>query len=103
MDRSCVITLVGETYTTDGIGQQIVTPIATDVYAQVESVSGTEWHDAGRNGIRPSYRFVMFLYDYNDETTIEYNGKSYSVYRTFIRKDDNIELYVQERGGDNNA
>jgi len=99
MDKSCVITLVGATFTQDDIGQQIETPVTTDVYAQIGSVSGTEWHEAGRNGIRPVYKFTMFLYDYNDELSVVYNGKTYGVYRTYIRRDDKIELYVQEKGG----
>lgn len=41
----------------------------------------------------------MFKYDYADEQIVEYKGMRYVVYRTYIRKDDNIELYVQKELG----
>jgi len=99
MDKSCIITLLSHTYTKDSIGQQIETETRKDVYAKIGSVTGTEWHNAGKNNINPSYRFVMFLYDYNDEEVIEYNGQRYGVYRTYMTDNDMIELYVQKKAG----
>jgi hypothetical protein len=43
----------------------------------------------------------MFAADYEDEPIVEYNGKRYSVYRTFFGKTDSIELYVERKGGTN--
>lgn len=99
MDRSDVITLNTTYYTTDSIGQRIAVNVPKNAYCQVSSVSRTEWLEAGRNGIRPQYVFTMFRYEYDGELTLEYKGKTYSIYRTYERKDDKIELYTEARGG----
>ena len=36
-----------------------------------------------------------------DEEIVEYNGKTYSVYRTYLKRSDQIELYVERKGGTN--
>lgn len=99
MDRSSVITLIKKEYTQDAIGQQVAVESERDIYAQVSSVSGTEWHSAGRNGIRAELRFIIFAYDYDDEEIIKYNGVTYSVYRTYMSNTDNLELYVKKKAG----
>ena len=43
----------------------------------------------------------MFFGDYSGESVVEYNGGTYSVYRTYLRKTDIIELYVERKGGTN--
>jgi hypothetical protein len=43
----------------------------------------------------------MFRYDYNGETIIKYEGQRYSVYSTYFGRDDEIELYVERKGGTN--
>lgn len=43
----------------------------------------------------------MFRHDYDGEPIVEYNGQRYSVYRTYIGRDDTIELYVERKGGSN--
>ena len=52
-----------------------------------------------RENEAPELRFTMFRYDYNDEEEIEYNGKYYRIYRTYLGKDDSIELYCERRKG----
>lgn len=101
MDRSDVITLLSSTYQQDdnGIWQEILEE--TDVFCQVNSVTRNEFFEAGRNGLNPEFEFVVFAYDYNGEKLVRYNGKTYSVYRTYRGRDDNLELYVQRTGGDN--
>jgi hypothetical protein len=42
----------------------------------------------------------MFRYDYEGEKLLEYNGKEYSIYRTYCPHDsDDIELYVERKTG----
>lgn len=101
MDRSDVINLISMTRTQDEYGRWIATPTAKEVYCQVESVTRAEFFDAGRNGLNPEYRFTMFCGDYSGESVVEYNGNTYSVYRTYLRKTDIIELYVERKGGTN--
>ena len=99
MDRSTVISLVGVTYQTDSIGQQVKTETTRDVYCNISSVSASEWFEGGRNGLNPQYRATMFRYDYEGELVAILNGVRYSVYRTYIGRNDTIELYLEKKAG----
>ena len=101
MDRSDVIKLITTTKTQDsrGVWRKSYTP--TQVFVQVDSISMSEFYEAGRNGLNPAFRFRMFQGDYNGEESCEYKGLPYSIYRTYMRDDDTIELYVQREGGTN--
>lgn len=101
MDRSDVINLIAVTRTQDEYGVWRKTETSRAVYCAVNSVSRTEYFEAGRNGLNPSYQLVMFAPDYQDEPIVEYKGKRYSVYRTYYAKNDQLELYVQREGGTN--
>ena len=102
MDRSDVLTLVSQSYTpdhTDELGQLIPVEEKREVFCSVGSVSFAEWSEGGRQGLRPELRATMFLYDYNGEDTAIYRDCRYAVYRTYIGKNDTIELYLERRAG----
>ena len=101
MDRSTTISLITETRTQDDYGVWRTSETKTDVFCQVNSVSRNEFFDGGRNGLNPEFVFTMFFGDYNGERTVEYNGKRYSVYRTYHARTDVLELYVERTGGTN--
>lgn len=103
MDRSTPIRLITETVGKDEYGINTTTVTSRTVFAQVDSVTRAEFHDAGRNGLNPQYRFTMFAYDYEGEKIVEYNGLQYSVYRTFMKRNDELELYVERQGGSNGS
>ena len=99
MDRSSVVTLISETWIEDAYGIYQPTRTERDVYCNVSSVTQSDWYEGGRNGLNPEYRFTMFFYDYADEEIIRYNGKEYTVYRTYRAENDEIELYCQRKQG----
>lgn len=101
MDRSDVIKLINEIYTTDDYGVQTVSVEKREVFAQVRSVTRNEFFEGGRNGLNPEIMFSMFEGDYNDERTLEWRGKQYGVYRTYLTRNDAIELYCERKGGTN--
>ena len=101
MDRTSVITLIGAKQTQDSNGVWKSTQTERDVYCQVDSVTRSEFYEAGRNGLNPEYRFTMFLYDYDGEDTLRYNGRTYGIYRTYMGRNDSIELYAERKGGTN--
>ena len=101
MDRSEVITLLTATKTQDDYGVWHEQLNSRNVFCQVNSVTHTEFFEGGRSGLNPEYRITMFFGDYNDEKLLTYKGKTYSVYRTDIGKNDTIELYVERKGGSN--
>lgn len=99
MDRSDVVTLVGYTRQQNSYGVWIETPTARDVFCQVNSVTRTEFFEGGRNGLKPEFRISLFAGDYNGEQTVIYKEKAYGVYRTYHAKTDELELYVERKGG----
>lgn len=103
MVRSDVITLVAVTRTQNEYGQWVASESTKDVYCEVDSVSQSEFFEGGRNGLNPEYRFTMFFADYNNEPIVEYKSQRYAVYRTYLNKNDKLELYVERKGGTNGA
>lgn len=101
MDRSDVIKLISVTRTQDIYGQFVDTETPRQVYCQVGSITQSEFYEGGRNGLNPEYRFTVFFADYEDETIVEYKGKRYAVYRTYLARNDRLELYVERKGGTN--
>lgn len=101
MDRSTPIKLLATQKSQNDYGVWEETQKSRDVFCQVESVTRAEFFEGGRNGLNPEFRMSMFSGDYNGERLLMYNGNTYSIYRTFIAKNDIIELYVERKGGTN--
>lgn len=99
MDRSELATLISETWTTDALGVSQKNETTRDVYVAVDSVTSDEWFNGSRQGLNPEFRFRMFRFDYEDEKIIEYQGDRYTIYRTYIGRNDVIELYAQRKQG----
>jgi hypothetical protein len=70
-----------------------------EVFCTKESVSEKEFFEGARNGFRPEIKFRLFYGDYSHEQIVEYEGTAYEVYRTYVRSDEMIELYVKRREG----
>ena len=72
------------------------------VFCEVESVTRSEYYNAGRSGLNPEYNMTVFQGDYNGETVAEYNGLAYGIYRTYkVPGTDYMELYLERKGGTN--
>lgn len=70
------------------------------VYAEIGSVSQTEFFSGGRIGLQPSLKAIIYDFEYSDEPIAKVNGKLYSIYRTYYTNGtDKVELYLEERGG----
>ncbi len=102
MDRSTPIYLVDQTYTADDAG--IISAQLTErmVYADTTSVSLAEWSEGSRIGLNPEIRFTMFAPDYQGEEILKYDGRYYSIYRTYHGRNDTIDLYCERRNGTDN-
>ncbi|MBR2552304.1 MAG: hypothetical protein IKF05_04860 [Erysipelotrichaceae bacterium] len=99
MDRTAVAYLIGQTYTTDQFGVQWPEETKQKIYCNVSSVSASEWFEGGRNGLNPELRITTFSADYSGEKIVEYNGARFTVYRTYLTRNDVIELYCERRKG----
>jgi hypothetical protein len=98
MNRSDTCVLVNSTYEKDEYGVMQKTETTAEVFCDVTSVSASEWFEGGRNGLNPEKRIKMFLYDYDGEKIVEVDGVRFTVYRTYVDRDE-IELYLEKRKG----
>lgn len=98
MNRNDVIYLVSEQSGQDEIGQFQSVQKAKKVFAYVSSISQKEWFEGGRNGLNPQYKCSVFFGDYDGEEKVRIGNTTYAIYRTY-HKDDEIELYLEERKG----
>lgn len=99
MDRSVVIYLLKNTPEQDSLGIWHDKEEERKVFAEVQSVTSNEWFEGGRNGLNPALRFKMFLYDYQGEKVIKFNGQYYTIYRTYVDRNELIELYTEVKKG----
>ncbi len=95
-----VLTLVAVRYAPDlnGVTKRC-DDIRRQVFCDAQSISRSEFFDAGRLGLQPEFQMVVDKIDYHGERLVEYRGKRYAVYRTYPQNTDKIELYVQEEVG----
>ena len=97
------MTLVYVRHEQDEIGVWNDMRMTRDIFCQVNSVSRDEFFQGGRSGLNPAYQFTAFAPDYRDETECIYKGKSYTIYRTDMSRNDTIELYAERSGGSNGS
>jgi SPP1 family predicted phage head-tail adaptor len=102
MNLAKKISLISTEYTQDDLGEWTETQTKTEVFAMVNSVTMSEFYQAGLQGFKPDYRFSVWATEYDDQELVEYKGKVYSVYRTYRPDDGRIELYVNEKKGEEN-
>lgn len=103
MDRSTQIKLISISYTTDALLQRVPVENERTIYADVQSVSRSEWNAAGQQGLKPEYELTVFGPDYQGEKIVAIQeGDSwprFSVYRTYRGRNDELSLYVERRTG----
>lgn len=99
MDRSRVIYLIKNDKQQNQYGVWADNTTERKVFAEVTSIGQSEWFEGGRQGLNPQLRFRMFAYDYQGESLLKYNNTIYSIYRTYVDKDEIIELYTELKKG----
>lgn len=100
MDEVTITLIKAGEATVDELGQYIEQEERTNVMAQVTSVSQSEFMSAGQMGFKPSMEFRVWQFEYSGEKVVEYNGTRYAVYRTYKAPDGRVELYTEDRVGE---
>lgn len=94
------ITLIKRTPTGfDSYGQETFTETTRAVFAKVTSASRGEFYQARQTGLEAEFVFTTDPVNYEGETVVEYNKERYSIYRTYRRGLDSLELYAQRQVG----
>ena len=101
MECSVKLIGIGTTTTIDSIGQYISNKTEVDVIAQIRDITQSEFTSAGMIGLKPAKEFRVRSWEYCGERLVEYGGVIYSVYRSYLAKDGRMELYTEERTGEN--
>ena len=99
------IDLITITTEKDSLNQVVEkTRTTASLYAELSSVSQTEFFSGGRLGLQPSLKATIYDFEYNEEPIVKVRysdskTKLYSVYRTYsVGGSDKLELYLEERG-----
>lgn len=76
----------------DRLGQVIYTVTETNLIAERIPVTRSEYFTAAQLGIAADCAFEVSAFDYEGQTALIYNGKTYRIYRSY-ENDDIVELY----------
>jgi len=90
-----VISLITVTTTENELGDVIEESTERQVFADKQSVRQSEFYQAAATGLRPELMFVVRTIEYNGETRLKYNGKEYSIIRTYDKDGELTELVCQ--------
>ena len=90
-----VISLITVTTTENELGDTIEVSTERQVFADKQSVRQSEFYQAAATGLRPELMFAVRTIEYNGETKLKYNGKEYSIIRTYNKDGELTELVCQ--------
>ncbi len=90
-----VVKLISVAVTENDMGDIIETPTEREVFADKQSIRQSEFYQAAATGLRPELMFVVRSIDYNGEPKLKYNGKEYTIIRTYDKDGELIELICQ--------
>lgn len=99
MDNRC--TLVSYTKTPGAMGATVKTPICREVFCGVKSITGKEFADVGKVGIKPELVVIIRREVFEDAEAVRYKDKLYSIYRHYesTADKDYMELYLTIKEG----
>lgn len=103
MDRACEITLIKETYSTNALGESVKQEVKKTVLGTLYSITRAEFSAASQAGLSPEHEVLVFEGDYNGERTAILDGGKYGIYRTFLRDDERVELYLTRKAGESDG
>lgn len=94
-----IATLRTETYTQDAALNQVAAYTDRTVFVRPASVRMSEFYQAANAGLKPELVLEMTNFaDYEGERVVLFEGKEYTVLRTYRKPDsDRLELTLEER------
>ena len=104
MDTEIVLITKTPGSTLDSFLQPITTETRMPVLATDVPISRSEYYQAGENGIRPEFMFVINPIEYSGEEEVEVTFKNgltrrFGIYRTYERNPDELEVYCKQATG----
>ena len=100
MSQDVSFDLVSATITKDATGQSVPgKPKNTTCIGSLDSVYQNEFYQAEQAGIRAQGVITMNRAEFDGQKILSINGQNYTIYRTYERDADWIELHYGERVG----
>ena len=100
MDKTDLIQLVGVTITDDDLKQKVeVESDPREIFCSVKNITRAEWAAAGQKGLKPAACVVIWANEYQGEEIAILGGRRYGVYRTYQPNPEELELYLEKKGG----
>lgn len=101
VSKDDVCFLMSSTIIVDELLQEIEVTLPELVYCATSSIGQREFSASMQVGLKAERTIIIDHDEYDGQKEVEYNRKKYSIYRTFVRDDGNIELYCEVRTGGN--
>ena len=79
----------------DRRGQVIYSETSRATLCEVVPISRDEYFRGAENGINAEFEFKINPIEYNHEKIVEFEGRRYSIYRTYQAGSDTLELYAE--------
>lgn len=100
MEKNDLIQLVAVTYETDERLQRVPKEQPPrEISCGVKNVTRAEWAAAGQRGLKPAACVVVWADEYQGEEIALMDGRRYGVYRTYRPSPEEVELYLEKKGG----
>ncbi|MED4016995.1 phage head closure protein [Sutcliffiella cohnii] len=77
------------------IGDTVEIPIPREVFAKKKSIRQSEFYQSQSSGLKPEIAFDIWEMDYENETQLEYENKTFKIIRTYSRNDEMLELICE--------
>ena len=99
LNDKCTLIYAEETLGNMGFTETVQTE--KTVFCGVKSITGKEFADANKIGIKPEIVIIVRKEVYNNAVAVKYKGVLYSIYRTYTVSNDKdyIELYLTIKEG----
>lgn len=97
VSKDDVCFLMSSTIIVDELLQEIEVTLPELVYCATSSIGQREFSASMQVGLKAERTIIIDHEEYDGQKEVEYNRKKYSIYRTFVRDDGNIELYCEVR------
>ncbi|WP_336636847.1 hypothetical protein [Lysinibacillus fusiformis] len=101
ISKDDVCFLMSSTIILDELLQEIEIILPELVYCAPVSISQREFSVTMQSGLKAQLTLIIDHDEYDGEKEVEYDRVKYSIYRTFVRNDGDIELYCEVRKGVN--
>jgi len=88
------------TTTKDELGQAIKHEKPFMIFCSKMSITRAEFNTSGQLGHKPVMMLIVDSDAYDNEKFLNYQGKKYSIYKSFQRIDHFTELYCEVKAGD---